>query len=289
MAFNVKKHDKIYNRALEEIQENVFDNVKALENEVADIVSQGLPAEMARPQVLGAFERHATELKNSATPLSALSQDFVEQSSAPFDAQDGITESALLDTSANELTTTMNSGAEGIVKTIVLGTVAGVATQALVNQVRGRISGVQMESSDPGVRREQRKLNKLMKKGATGAELASVVATIKRKLPGNVNTAASVATQLKTKVDNVVGEFNGTYAKARATRLQVEMFEYVGGIMATSRPFCISMVGSRMSADEIQNVWDSSDWAGKEPGDPFVVRGGYNCNHYWVPIEPEEE
>ena len=47
MAFNVKKHDKVYDRALEEIQENVFDNVKALENEVAVIVAQGLPPEQA--------------------------------------------------------------------------------------------------------------------------------------------------------------------------------------------------------------------------------------------------
>ncbi len=288
MAFNVKKHDKIYDRALEEMQDSVFDNVKALENEVADIVAQALPPDMTRPQVMVAFETHSIELKNSATPLSALSQDFVEQSSAPFDAEDSLTESALLDTSANELSTTMNSGAEDIVKTIVLGTVAGVATQALVNQVRGRISGIQMESADPSVRREQRKLNKMMKKGATGAELASVVANIKRKLPGNVNTAASVATQLKTKVDNVVGEFNGTYAKARATKLKIEQFEYVGTTDAASRPFCQGMAGTRMSADEIQNVWDSSGWTGKEPGDPFVVRGGYNCRHYWVPIESED-
>lgn len=285
MAFNVKKHDKVYDRALEEIQLNVFDNVKALENEVADIVAQGLPPEQARPVIVQAFTRHANEVKSSASPITNLSQDYLEQSDLPITPEDYTSESALLDTSGNELSSTIQSGSEDIVKTIVLGTVAGVGTQVLVNQVRGRISGVQMESADPNVRRQQRKLNKMMKKGATGAELAAQVAVIKKVLPGNVNVAASVATRMKTVVDNVVGEFNGTYAKGRATRNAVEMFEYVGTTDADSRPFCQDMAGARMSADEIQNVWDSSGWQGKEPGDPFVVRGGYNCRHYWVPIE----
>lgn len=285
MAFNVKKHDKVYDRALEEIQENVFDNVKALENEVADIVAQGLPPEQSRPIIVRAFESHASQVKSSAGPLTNLSQDYLEQSDLPISPEDYTSESALLDTSGNELSSTIQSGSEDIVKTIVLGTVAGVGTQVLVNQVRGRISGVQMESADPNVRRQQRKLNKMMKKGATGAELAAQVAVIKKVLPGNVNVAASVATRMKTVVDNVVGEFNGTYAKGRATRNNIEMFEYVGPVDGVTRPFCADMAGARMSAEEIQNVWDSSGWQGKEPGDPFVVRGGYNCRHYWVPIE----
>lgn len=285
MAFNVKKHDKVYDRALEEIQENVFDNVKALENEVADIVAQGLPPEQVRPVLVQAFTRHANEVKASAGPLTNLSQDFIEQSDLPITPEDFTSESALLDTSANEFASTIQSGSEDIVKTVVLATVAGVAGEQIINQVRGRISGIQMESTDPNVRRQQRKLNKMMKKGATGAELAAQVAVIKRILPGNVNTAASVATRIKTVVDNVVGEFNGTYAKNRATRNNIEMFEYVGPVDGVTRPFCSGMAGSRMSAEEIQNVWDSSGWQGKEPGDPFVVRGGYNCRHYWVPIE----
>lgn len=287
MAFNVKKHDKVYDRALEEIQENVFDNVKALENEVADIVAQGLPPEQVRPVIMQTFTKHANEVKASASPLTNLSQDFLEQSDLPISPEDFTSESALLDLSANELAATIESGSEDVVKTVVLATVAGVAGEQIINQVRGRISGVQMESTDPNVRRQQRKLNKMMKKGATGAELAAQVAVIKRVLPGNVNTAASVATAMKTVVNNVVGEFNGTYAKNRATRNNVEMFEYVGPVDGLSRPFCADMAGARMSAEEIQNVWDSSGWAGKEPGDPFVVRGGYNCRHYWIPIESE--
>ena len=43
MAFNVKKHDKVLQRTLDSIDADTFDSVKSLENEVAELVAQGLP------------------------------------------------------------------------------------------------------------------------------------------------------------------------------------------------------------------------------------------------------
>ena len=39
--------------------------------------------------------------------------------------------------------------------------------------------------------------------------------------------------------------------------------------------------------EEINSKWQGS-WAGKAPGDPFIVRGGYNCRHHWLPIVEDE-
>ena len=284
MAFNYKKHDKVYDDALEDIRENVYDNIKALENEVAEIVAQGLTAETVRPMVMQAFTRHSQEVKSAAQPLTMLSEDFLKQSDIPVGPTDYTVQNTLLNLGADELSSTLEGGGEDVVKTIVLATVAGLATATIVDQVRGRISGIHMESKDPNVRKEQRKLRKLVKTGAKGAAIGAVQQSIKSKL-GNINTAASVGTRMSTLVNNVVGEFNGTFSKARAASKNIKMFEYVGGIMATSRPFCVSMLGSRMSEEEIQNIWDGEHWDGKEPGDAFVVRGGYNCRHYWVPLE----
>ena len=285
MAFNVKKHDKVVDKALANIKADVLDNVKALENRVADIVAQELTPEMVRPQILAAFAEQSQTVKDAAQPLTTISEDFMTQSKRPAGPEDYQSQSQLLDLSSEELSNTMSSAGEDVVKTVVLGTVAGIGTATLVAQARGRISGVQMDSTDPDVRREQRNLRKLVKDGASAAVVAQATNKLKRKLPGSVNTAGSIAVKLTTSVDNVVGSYNGTYAKAQATRNGVEEFEYVGGVMATSRPFCVSMVGSIMNAEDIQNLWDGSGWAGKEPGDPFVVRGGYNCRHYWVPVE----
>ena len=285
MAFNVKKHDRVVDKAIETIKADVFDNVKALENKVADIIALELPPEMVRPQILAAFAEQSQTVKDAAQPLTTISEDFMTQSSTPAGLEDFQSQSQLLDLSSEELSNAMLSSGEDVVKTVVLGTVAGLGTATLIAQARGRISGVQMDSTDPDVRREQRNLRKLVKGGASAALVTQSTNKLRRMLPGSVNTAGSIAVKLTTTADNVVGSYNGTYAKAQATRNGVEEFEYVGGIMATSRPFCVSMVGSRMNAEDIQNLWDGSSWAGKEPGDPFVVRGGYNCRHYWVPVE----
>jgi len=287
LAFNVKKHDKIVDKALVNIKADVFDIVKALENEVADIVALNQSPEMVRPQILAAVEKHSQTVKDAAQTLTSISEDFMAQNSAPASAEDFVSQRQLLDLSGEELSSAMSGSGEDIVKTVVLGSVAGLSSAALINQARGRISGIQMDSTDPDVRREQRKLRKLVKDGASAAVVTQSTNKLKRMLPGSVNTAGSIAVKLSTGVDNVVGSFNGTYAKAQATRNGVEMFEYVGGVMATSRPFCVSMVGSIMNAEDIQNLWDGSSWTGKEPGDPFVVRGGYNCRHYWVPVDEE--
>ena len=285
MAFNVKKHDRVVDKAIETIKADVFDNVKALENKVADIIALELPPEMVRPQILAAFAEQSQTVKDAAQPLTTISEDFMTQSKTPAGPADFQSQSQLLDLSSEELSNVISSSGEDVVKTVVLGTVAGLGTATIVAQARGRISGVQMDSTDPDVRREQRNLRKLVKTGASAALVTQSTNKLRRMLPGSVNTAGSIAVKLTTTADNVVGSFNGTYAKAQATRNGVENFEYVGGVMATSRPFCVSMVGSIMNAEDIQNLWDGSSWAGKEPGDPFVVRGGYNCRHYWVPVE----
>jgi hypothetical protein len=267
---------------------DVFDIVKALENEVADIVALNQSPEMVRPQILAAVEKHSQTVKDAAQTLTSISEDFMAQNSAPASAEDFVSQRQLLDLSGEELSSAMSGSGEDIVKTVVLGSVAGLSSAALINQARGRISGIHMESTDPDVRRNQRKLRKLVKDGASAAIVTQATNKLKRSLPGSVNTAGSIAVKLSTTVENVVGSYNGTYAKAAATRKGVEMFEYVGGVMATSRPFCVGLVGSIMNAEDIQSLWDGSGWAGKEPGDPFVVRGGYNCRHYWVPVETEE-
>jgi hypothetical protein len=289
LAFNTKKHDKVISKTIDNLQSGAFDTVKALENEVADLVNLNLPIESVRPQLISSFNKYSNDVRNVADPLVDVSQDYVSQSTAPALPSDFTTQSALLDLSKDSLSATVSGQAEDVVSTVVLGTVAGLTAAQIANQARGRISGVYMESNDPDIRRDQRKLRKLIKAGGQATAVGALTASIKNKLPGDVNTAASLATKLANKVESTVGSFNGAFSKARAKATKVEKFQYAGGVMATSRPFCLDMLGQELTEQEIYDIWDGSSWAGKEPGDPFVVRGGYNCQHYWVPIESDED
>ena len=82
------------------------------------------------------------------------------------------------------------------------------------------------------------------------------------------------------------GDAAYTILATRATNKTVK-YRYVGGIIPESRPFCRQHDGQVMTESEIRRIWNSQTWQGKKPGDPFVVRGGYNCRHYFVPVEEE--
>lgn len=74
-----------------------------------------------------------------------------------------------------------------------------------------------------------------------------------------------------------------TATRRLAERAGIERYRYDGTLVRDSRPWCRQHVGKVLTIDEIE-AWRDKDWEGKAPGDPFVVRGGWNCRHYWTPI-----
>lgn len=287
MAFSTRQHDKVITTTLDDIQSGVYSNIKSLEKEVADLVAQGYDPAILRPQVINAFKRHSLLVKESTKPVTQLSADWLTQLDMSVTNDDFIAQSTLAQVTENVISQTVESFAENIMEIVTLGTVAGVATSQITKQVRGRISGVMMESDDPEIRRQQRKLDSLMRKGATASELGLVVNKIKRLEP-NVNVSSSLRDVAMKAVDSSVMSYDGAFSAGVSKRNGVEKWTYSGGIIETSREFCKAHLDNTYTLEDITSIWDGS-WAGKEPGDPFVVRGGYNCLHYWVPVEPENE
>ena len=285
MAFNTDQHDRILQDTLDQIQTGTYDTSKSLENAIADLVTQGLPIEVVRPQIMQTFNAYAESIRSEAKPLTNLSADYIAQSSAGQLPTDISTQQTLLTLSEDNLSSEVRGHTEDVIQTIVLGTVAGLTLASLQGQVRGRISGVLMDTGDPVIRRLQRELRRKMREGAAGRQITELRRLIRERLPKDIATANSLAVKLSSTVDNSIGSFDGAFAKARADSLGTKRFRYSGGIIETSRPFCREHLGDELNKAEIDAIWMGQSWAGKEPGDPFVVRGGYNCMHYWVPIE----
>jgi hypothetical protein len=82
--------------------------------------------------------------------------------------------------------------------------------------------------------------------------------------------------------------YNNTFTYGRAEREGVERYRYEGTTDQFSREFCANLAGEIFTKSEIEGIWDGENWTGKEPGNPFVVAGGYNCRHYFVAIGEEE-
>lgn len=123
----------------------------------------------------------------------------------------------------------------------------------------------------------------------------------------NVNSGGSYAGMVKQVQDYIVGgenegkllryskqivrdslfQYSRAYQEAVTNDLGLDWYMYEGGLMQTSRPFCIERAGHFWHRKEIES-WASLQWAGKIPetteSSIFTYAGGYNCYHSLIPV-----
>jgi hypothetical protein len=154
------------------------------------------------------------------------------------------------------------------------------ATQVEATQaIRGKINGVYQASdkdeieslveivnttTDDAVR--QKAINRLH------AEYGS------DRLGNNLRRYAS------TYVRDATSQYSRASSMSMAREAGAEKWEYFGDTEKDTRDFCRSMLGRVMTEGEIREKWSSESWQGKSDGDPFIVCGGYNCKHEWLPV-----
>ena len=124
--------------------------------------------------------------------------------------------------------------------------------------------------------------NNIINSVVLGAVAGTAIALLIRELKPVVER--SLKTIVNT-VNTIMRNFDGAVTILRSTVAGIDKFRYVGGLIATSRNFCQSHSGQTMTLKEINSIWKSQTWGGKAPGNPFVVRGGYNCRHHFVPVK----
>lgn len=83
-------------------------------------------------------------------------------------------------------------------------------------------------------------------------------------------------------------QFNANINVATGKQNGATKWKYHGGLQDSSRSHCRKHAGKVYTEDEIADLW-SGEWKGKQSGDPFVVRGGYRCQHHWRPVFDEED
>lgn len=81
-----------------------------------------------------------------------------------------------------------------------------------------------------------------------------------------------------------VMQFDASINVAAGKEVGAERWKYYGSVIRDSREWCKEHAGKTFSEDEIRDLWANNAWQGKAPGDPFIVRGGYNCRHHWRPV-----
>lgn len=104
-----------------------------------------------------------------------------------------------------------------------------------------------------------------------------------------------VLSYTRTFIRDTLMTYSRTYQQAVTADLGLEYYFYSGGIMDSTREFCLERVGRYYSKKEIE-AWAELEWKGKKKGTTetsiFLFAGGWNCGHQIIPVSslvvPEE-
>ena len=156
-------------------------------------------------------------------------------------------------------------------------TLTGRAFADSVKTIRHAVNGVYIQSDDL----EAQRLVDIARTG-TAAESAAAVEKLHtlyaRDRVGNnlrrysTQMAQDSLMQFDASINTAIGKESG------ATK-----WKYYGTTVRDTRPFCREHVNQVFTTEEIEKTWAGS-WKGKAAGDPFIVRGGYNCRHHFRPV-----
>ncbi len=161
-------------------------------------------------------------------------------------------------------------------------TLTGRPVVEMVQTLRSKINGIYQQSDN----KKAQELVDYIANNPNGAEVNTAVSELQTiygrdRLGDNLNRYATQIVQ-----DSLMG-FDGQFAKYRADQLGLTSYVYYGSIIRDSRDFCIENANKIFTEDEIRQKWADETWQGKAQGDPFVVRGGYNCRHHFQPVNPD--
>ena len=159
-------------------------------------------------------------------------------------------------------------------------TLTGRAFSESVKNLRQSINGIYISSDSL----EAKKLVDIAANG-TKAQQAAAVEKL-QTLYGRDRTGRNLRRYSVQMMQDSLMQFDASINTAIGKESGAEKWKYYGSLVRDSREFCEKRAGKVFTNEEIAQQWSGS-WAGKAPGDPFIVRGGYNCRHHWRPVFEE--
>jgi hypothetical protein len=160
-------------------------------------------------------------------------------------------------------------------------TISGRSAVDSVNAIRQKINGVYAQSDQVEVQR----LVNIANAGGAAAEdavkqLHSIYAS--DRLGNNMRRYSSQM------VHDSLMQFDASVVTKTGFDSGADAWKYYGSNINDTRQFCRDRSGNVYTEEQIRELW-TQGWAGKSAGDPFIVRGGYNCRHHWRPVFTELE
>jgi len=173
-----------------------------------------------------------------------------------------------------------NTHLETLSRNIYQATIAGKALDDVVMDIRHAINGVYIQSDNDAAQ----VLVDFVRTNTGVADKAEAVQEAIDKLHtiyARDKVGANLRRYAVAYAHDALMQFSASVNVSTAIELGAERWKYYGTTMGDTRDFCIRHEDKVMTTEEIREIWANETWAGKSAGDPFIVRGGYNCRHHF--------
>ena len=287
-------YDEILDKLADSHQQRVADALVKLEERVANVMA-GAPLQggrlfdtewaiNARPALRKAMnEAYLSEVDDIVRGYGAVANEAQDMLSTYGDF------TKLDSTVVNQLQRLSFQGFESVAveyldvlaSEVYQSTLTGRSFNDTVKNLRQTINGVYIQSDDV----EAQRLVDIVNNGsATASKEAAEQLRTKFARDRTGSNLRRYSTQM---AQDSLMQFDASINTAIGKQSGATKWKYYGDVIRDSRPFCVEHAGQVFTDDEIELTWAGS-WKGKASGDPFIVRGGYNCRHHWRPVFDEE-
>lgn len=156
-------------------------------------------------------------------------------------------------------------------------TLTGRPIDESIKNLRQKINGVYIQS-------DQAEVQRLVNIANSGTSEAEEAVRQLHQIYASDRTGRNMRRYATQMVHDSLMQFDASINVAAGKEVGADRWKYYGSVIQDSRPWCIKHAGKTFSEDELRDLWANNEWQGKAPGDPFIVRGGYNCRHHWRPV-----
>lgn len=289
------QHDELLDKLADDHQRRLAAALVTLEERVADVMLGAPTADgklfdlewalAARPQLREAMEQaYLTEVDAVVRGYGAVANEAQDmlRTYGSFTTLDPSVINQLQRLSFQGFEAVANEYLDVLATEVYQSTLTGRSFNDTVKNLRQTINGVYIQSDDI----EAQRLVDIVNNGtAAQAEEAAELLRTKFARDRAGNNLRRYATQM---AQDSLMQFDASINTRIGLESGATKWKYYGDVIRDSRPFCREHAMQIFTNEEIEQTWAGS-WKGKAAGDPFIVRGGYNCRHHWRPVFDEED
>ena len=173
-------------------------------------------------------------------------------------------------------------------------TLVGREFVELEQELRQTINGIYSRSDDKEAQKLVEFVKKNKNKRSMQVSVDKAVQTLQSKF-GRDRAGDNMRKYASQLLNDGLREFDAQVNAYKSAEAGLTHVKYFGDIIPTTREHCKKILrgvykkrqSNVFTIDEVRKLWKQRSWSGKKPGDPLVVRGGYNCRHQWTYVSPD--